>query len=224
MKNNKITAIVLKRVNYGEADRILQLLTQTGKISVMAKGVRKEKSRLSGGVELFSICEVSVAEGKGDLGVLTSARLIKFFDNIIKDYDRMSFAYKAIKMISEISDASDGSECYDILAEVLAGLDAKSIDLNLIEAWFYLRFADLTGYGLNLYSDINNDKIIEAENYIYDVSEKGLMRSVNGNLNSNHIKLLRLIAAKPIRILAQIGGIQDVIKDCAYVARGHVAV
>ena len=49
-RDKRTQAIVLRRTNYGEADRILQLLTPEGKKSVMAKGVRKEKSKLAGGI------------------------------------------------------------------------------------------------------------------------------------------------------------------------------
>ena len=54
-------AIVLRRTNYGESDRILSLLTPEGKIAVLARGVRKEKSRLAGGIELFSTDDVPLA-------------------------------------------------------------------------------------------------------------------------------------------------------------------
>lgn len=54
MKTYRTQAVVLRRTNYGEADRILQLLTPDGRRSVMARGVRKEKSKLAGGVELFA--------------------------------------------------------------------------------------------------------------------------------------------------------------------------
>jgi len=53
MKITKTKAIVLRRTNYGEADRIIQFITPVGKISAIAKGVRREKSRLAGGIELF---------------------------------------------------------------------------------------------------------------------------------------------------------------------------
>lgn len=54
MQNDLHTrAIVLRRTNYGETDRILNLLTPEGKKSVLAKGVRREKSKLAGGIELF---------------------------------------------------------------------------------------------------------------------------------------------------------------------------
>ncbi|HMM62356.1 MAG TPA: DNA repair protein RecO, partial [Candidatus Saccharibacteria bacterium] len=91
MRTNRTRAIVLRRTNYGEADRILQLLTPDGKRSVMARGVRREKSKLAGGIELFAISDVVIGEGKGELGVLTSSRLVQFYGNILKDFDRMQF-------------------------------------------------------------------------------------------------------------------------------------
>ena len=46
-------AIILRRTNYGEADRVISLITpDRGKISGIAKGVRKPKSKLAGGLEL----------------------------------------------------------------------------------------------------------------------------------------------------------------------------
>lgn len=224
MTANKTLAIVLRRTNYGEADRILQLLTPDGKVSVMAKGVRREKSRLSGGIELFSICEISMVDGKGELGVLTSARLIQFFSHIMEDYERMQFAYLAIKLVTAASESNEGSEWYDVLAETLAGLDAHSINLDLVEAWFYLRYSSLTGYELSLWNDCDGNKIIEDAKYQYDENEKSLRMADNGDFGSDHIKLLRLTATKPLRSLAQIGGVETVVKACLLVARQHAAV
>jgi DNA repair protein RecO (recombination protein O) len=91
MDNVKTKAIVLRRTNYGEADRILNILTPMGKMSVMAKGVRKTQSKLAGGIELFCVSDVVVHRGKGDLGVLTSARLVEFYSEIMKDLAAMEF-------------------------------------------------------------------------------------------------------------------------------------
>ena len=60
MKTYRTQAVVLRRTNYGEADRILQLLTPDGRRSVMARGVRKEKSKLAGGIELFAVSDVVI--------------------------------------------------------------------------------------------------------------------------------------------------------------------
>ena len=72
-KDEKTLAYVLKRTNYGEADRILNIITPDGKRAVIAKGVRKEKSKLAGGVEMFSLSELNIHYGKGEFGLVTSA-------------------------------------------------------------------------------------------------------------------------------------------------------
>ncbi len=224
MKTTKTKAIVLRRTNYGEADRILQLITPIGKISVMARGARREKSRLSGGIELFAICEVVIGEGKGDLGVLISSRLIYFYNHIMEDYDRMQFAYSAIKLISKASEMVDEPEWYDILEETLAGLNAIFIKLQVIETWFYLRYSAMMGYELSLWHDVKGDELLPNQNYQYEVAERGFIINKNGDIGAEHIKLLRLIATKPLKVLAQIGGIDFVLSDCRSVAYIHAAI
>lgn len=217
-------AIVLRRTNYGEADRILQLLTPEGKRSVMARGVRKEKSRLAGGIELFAICDVVITEGKGDLGILTSARLVQFYRHILEDYDTMQFAYEVIKQVSKASEMVDEPEWYDIMSEVLMGLDALSISRQLIQTWFYLRYAALLGHELSLTHDIAGRPLQSDLKYFYDEGEMGLREAPQGNITADHIKLLRLINAKSIKVLAQVGGIETTLPDCWSTARQHAAI
>jgi len=224
MKTRQTRAIVLRRTNFGEADRILQLLTPNGKQSVMAKSVRREKSRLAGGIELFAICDVVITEGKGDLGILTSARLVQFYRHIMEDYDRMQFAYTAIKLVSGASEMVDGAEWYDVLANVLAGLDAPSLRLDIVQTWFYLRYAALMGYELSLWHDITGEKLSSEKIYRYDSSERGLVEYSGGELTSEHIKLLRVIATRPLKIVSQIGGIDKIMGECLLVAREHAAI
>lgn len=224
MKLTRTRAIVLKRTNYGESDRILQLLTPDGKVSAMVHGARKEKSKLAGGIELFSICDVVLCDGKSEMYTMTSARLVRFYRHIIEDYDRMQFAYLVIKLVSSASESVDGSEWYDVLSEVLKGLDVHTIPLKLIQTWFYLRYSIILGYGLSLDFDINGEKLSPEKNYRYDNEERGLRAIDNGELTSDHIKLLRLISTKPLNALVQIGGINSVLTGCLSVAQEHAAV
>lgn len=224
MSTLRTRAIVLRRTNYGEADRILQLLTPEGRRSVMAKGARREKSKLAGGIELFAISDIVINQGKGELGILTSARLVQFYRHILEDYDSMQFAYEAMKQVARASETVDEPEWYDVLSEVLMALDALTIPRQLIQLWFYLRYGQLLGDELNLRSDINGEGLSPEKRYAYDVSEKGLRPAVNGELTSDHIKFLRLASAKPIRALAQIGGLEPILADCWLVARQHAAL
>lgn len=224
MSSERTSAIVLRRTSYGEADRILRLLTPLGQRSVMAKGVRKEGSKLAGAVELFAISDIVITKGKGDLGILTSARMRHFYRHILDDYDRLQFAYEVINAVAKASESIDEPEWYSVLAEVYAGLDALSVPLQLTQVWFYLRYAELTGYGLNLDRDVSGAPLDAERTYMYDVNDKGLRLADQGDMNASHIKLLRLIAAKPIGVVAQVGGVGDVLADCWLIARQHAAI
>lgn len=224
MKTFKTRAIVLRRTNYGEADRILQLLTPEGRRSVMARGVRKEKSKLAGGIELFAISDVVLGEGKGELDVLTSSRLVHFYRHILEDYDRLQFGYFVIKHVARASETVDEPEWFDLLAEVIMALDTRTIALDMIQTWFYLRYAALLGHELNLALDTNGEKLTADRQYRYDAAEQGLVERPGGELTAEHIKLLRLIATKSLKILAQIGGVEEILPSCMNVAREHAAI
>lgn len=224
MKTVRTRAIVLRRTNYGEADRILDLLTPNGRMSVMARAVRKEKSKLAGGIELFAICDVVVGQGKGDLGVLTSARLVQFYRHILEDYDRMQFAYETLAQITKASHDFDEGEWYEVASEVLTGLDALTVPLALIQTWFYVRVSMLLGEELSTTRDYSGEKLDVDTVYRYDSSEKGFVKDARGTVTSDHIKILRLVSAKPLHLLVQIGGMNQFLPDCLYVARQHAAL
>lgn len=224
MRTTRTRAIVLRRTNYGEADRILDLLTPTGRMSVMARGVRKEKSKLAGGIELFAVCDVVVGQGKGDLGVLTSARLVQFYRHILQDYDRMQFAYETLAQIAKASATLDEAEWYDVASEVLAALDATSVPLPLVQTWFYIRISDLLGDELNTTRDYKGDKLDAETVYRYDTNEKGFVEDARGNVTAEHIKILRLVGAKPLGVLLQVGGMNDYLSECLDIARRHAAL
>lgn len=224
MKSSRTRAIVLRRTNYGEADRVLDLLTQDGRISAIARGVRREKSKLAGGIELFAVCDVVVTRGKGELGIVTSARLVKFYGHILQDYDRTQFAYEALAQVSRASASLDEPEWYDIVAEVLAALDVETVPLELVQTWFYVRIAGMLGDELNTSRDINGRKLDAELKYRYDSTEKGFAEDANGKITAEHIKILRLVGAKELNVILQVGGMGDYLADCMDVALRHASI
>jgi DNA repair protein RecO (recombination protein O) len=216
--------MVLRRTNYGEADRIIQFLTPEGKKSVMVKGVRREKSKLAGGVELFAVADIVIRSGRGELGILTSARLVHFYRHIMEDYDRLQFGYEAIKQVSKASEMVDEPEWYDVLFETFKGLDAHSVPLQLTQTWFYLHHAELMGVQLSLSNDVTGQPLQAGERYIYDEAERGLRLSSSGEITADHIKFMRLVSVKSLETLAQVGGIESILPECFMLARQHAAV
>jgi len=68
-------AIILSRTDFGEADRIITFLTpDRGKLKAIAKGVRKSRSKLAGALEVFSVSQILVLPGKGEIKALWQHR------------------------------------------------------------------------------------------------------------------------------------------------------
>ncbi len=224
MSVERTQAIILRRTNYGEADRILRMLTPLGQRNVIAKGARREKSKLAGGIELFAVSDIVITTGRGDLGILTSSRLVKFYRHILEDYDRLQFGYEAINLIARASENIDEPAWYEVLREVFEALDETSVSLQLAQTWFYLHYAKLTGYELNLETDVAGNTLDVGKTYMYDINEKGLRAAAQGDIDANHIKLLRVMSGRPIRAVAQIGGIEQILSDCWLITRQHAAI
>ena len=184
----------------------------------------ERKSKLAGGIELFAISDVVINTGKGDLGILTSTQLVHFYRHILEDYDRLQFGYEAINLVSRASESIDEPEWYGVLSEVYMGLDAMSIPLQLTQSWFYLHYAELTGYELNLSVDVAGQPLSSDKTYMYDINERGLRRADQGEISADHIKLLRILMTKPIESAAQIGGIASVLPDVWLITRQHASV
>ncbi|MEO5690927.1 MAG: DNA repair protein RecO [Candidatus Saccharimonadales bacterium] len=213
-------AIVLSRVNYGEADRIMQLITpENGKVSVIAKGVRRERSKLAGGIELLAICDVTIHQGKGELGIVTSARLDTFFSHILQDYDRLQFAYYVLKDISKASELLSETEFFDLAQETLSSLNTATIPLEIIDTWYRLQMAILLGVGINLSTDGNGMKLVEDARYRFDVDDMAFVYDERGNYTSEHIKLLRVMSAQNPRVIAQITSASELLETGYLIGR-----
>ncbi len=219
MKTVRTKAIVLRRTNYGEADRIIQFLTpDNGVMSVMAKAVRKEKSRLAGGIELFATCDITVGSGKGDLGILTAARLEVFYSHIMTDYDRLQFGYDTIKQVTKVAATIDEPAFYDLLEQAFTSLNNPAVDVRLTKAWFWLQLAILLGVGMNLSTDTNGMKLVEDASYNFSEADHGFVFSEKGTFNSDHIKLLRILSAQAPQVASHVNGVGGLMNDCLWAA------
>ena len=217
-------AIVLRRTNYGEADRILSLITPAGQFSAIAKGVLKSKSKLAGGVEMLSLSDLVLVHGRGEMKTVTSARLVQFFDKILTDYDRLSFAYLVLKQVERASREIDGAMWFEIVKDVLSALDQPEVDFDLIQAWFYLRLSSELGETLNLVSDANGAPLSVDAAYNYDYENRCLRMARLGKINSDHVKLMRLLLSSSLSIALRVKDVAAVSGAVLQVARAHAAL
>src|SRR5690606_18096132 len=192
---------------YGEADRIITFLTADyGKLRVMAKGVRKSKSKLAGGIELFSVSELQFIKGNGDIGTLVSARLISHYGNIVKDLERTNVAYLMLKISDKVLEDTAGEEYFTALQESLAALHNPQIPTGLVEMSFTMRLLQLLGHVPDFSKDAKGNALDPEGRFVFDYEAGLFVPDQNGGFDKNHIKLLKLLAYNNPAALAQVQG------------------
>ena len=202
-KDIKTMGYVLKRTNYAEADRILNLITPQGKISAIAKGVRKEKSKLAGGIEMFTLSNYNIHLGRGEFGVITSAKMQKYHGNIIKNFTKMELAAMMLKKLSRAAENSDNSEYFEIINQCLTSLDMSDDD-GLTESWFLMRLGKAAGEEINLYRDADGEKLNSELRYFWNTGENSFVLHDNGDFGVNEIKMLRLLLTADLSVVKRV--------------------
>ena len=216
-------AIVLRRTDYGEADRILQLLTPEGKKSVVAKGVRREKSKLAGGIELFSVSEVVIHEGKSDLGILTGAKLVEYYDAFVKDIELIEMGGAMMRSVNARAEQVESPEFYKILKQSLqvmqkhAGEESRWKDI--LRAWWGINLTRASGEEMNLNFDTDGEKLAIDGRYYWDEENAALSKARTGRIGADHIKMMRLMAAGPAELSLKVQGADALIDEVLYIAR-----
>lgn len=205
MKINTISdqALILSRVNYGETDRILNVLSQHhGKLSVIAKGVRAGKSKLAGGIELFAENELVLLKGKGDLYIVTSSRMKNYFGGIAKDIYASTYAYECLKTINKLVPEGAGEEYYEFLLNLLKALDESEVPLAQIKIWFGLKLLQNLGSSPNFKTDHKNIDLSENSKFEYDFDKHCFFSKQGAPYRKDHIKVLRYLskAGVPVEI------------------------
>lgn len=193
MRQFRTQAIILNRTDYGEADRIISFLTPDhGKVKAIAKGVRKSQSKLAGGIELFSVSDISFIPGRKEISTVVSTRLIKHYGNIVKDLDRTTTGYEVIKKLDKATEDSPEADYFYLLQEAFEALNDPKIDLGLINLWFNMQLLRLAGHTPNLQTDQTGKKLLADKKYDFDFEKMLFKSDGQGNFTPDHIKFLRL--------------------------------
>jgi DNA repair protein RecO (recombination protein O) len=210
MKQLVTSAIILRRTDYGEADRILNLLTpEYGKIALLARGVRKVKSKLAGGIELFSVSEITFIKGRGDMGTLVSTRLVRHYHKIVSDLERTMTGYEFIKQLDKATAEEPESEYFELLHATFEALNDTDIALDIIRFWFAAQLLRLGGHTPNLQTDGAGETLTSDMRYVFNSDSMTFDANPEyGQFTADHIKFLRLTFQGHVpRTLAQVRGV-----------------
>lgn len=169
-------AIPLKRMDYGEADRILTVFTPGyGKLRLLAKGVRKSTSRMAGHLELFTHTHVMVVRGR-DLSVATQASTIQPFRELREDLLKSSYAYHLAELVDAfLQDHDEHAAVFDLLRSALAALSAGGVRAELVARHFEVQLLGEVGFRPQLTACLACQEAIQPQPNAYSVFLGGVV-------------------------------------------------
>jgi len=207
----RVSAIVLKRRDQGEADRLLTVLTRDrGKLTLLAKGVRRQASRKAGHIEPFTLVDLLVAKGKS-LDLVTQAETSEAHRALREDLWRSTWAYYVAELADAFTVEDDPQALlFELVAETLDRLN-RGDDPALSVRYYELHLLGLVGYQPQLFRCVACDALLEPEVNFLSIQRGGALCPKHGAhlvdtiaLPVNVLKVLRYLQTRDWSQVAQL--------------------
>jgi len=199
-RSYRTEAIVLRRTDFGEADRLLTLYTRDfGKIRAIAKGARKPQTRKTGHVELFMRTDFLLAKGKS-IDIITQAELVEAYAQLRTDLVRTTYAAYAAELIDSLTAEADRDlDKYNLLANALDWISSDN-DLLLAARYYELRLLAYAGLQPQLFRCVHCGRLIEEQEQFFSSELGGLLDPTCRSADPN-AKPISAVAVKVLRYL-----------------------
>jgi DNA repair protein RecO (recombination protein O) len=212
----RYTAIVLKKKEVGETDRLYTFLTREGgKIRAKAVGVRKPHARLASSLETLMLSDITVARGKG-VGRIAGAITEEAYLALRCDLDALSFAFEAADIVDSLIGLEQPDErVFALFLEYLSLLDglAGAGDVGcaaLVSEGFYVKLLSELGYHLETsLCAVSGDRLGSGNECFFSPDAGGIVLADHADRHSiavsgNAVKLLRLFLGNRLGSLRKI--------------------
>ncbi len=168
-------AIVLGHIEYGEADRILKLFTfKKGKITAIAKGVRKIRSRKAGHLEPFTRVTLFLAKGR-NMDIVTQAETVEAYQGLREDLERVAYASYVVEVLDRFTyEEGQNIAIFRLLANTLKRLETHPNPATVVH-YYELRLLDLVGFRPQLFECIDCGRPIQEEDQYFSPLAGGVV-------------------------------------------------
>lgn len=170
----RVSAVVLRHKDWGEADQLLTLYTrELGKVRAVAKGARKVTSRKAGHLQPFTHVTLQLSRGR-DLLIVTQAETINAFLAIGADLMKTGYASYVIELLDRFTYDNDGGHpaTFKLLVETLDRLE-KETDAWVAVRNYEMRLLDFIGFRPQLIDCVNCGREILPEDQFFSFSAGG---------------------------------------------------
>ena len=195
-------AIILRRRDFGESDRLLTLYTpQHGKLRAIAKGARKPSAKLSGHVELFARSDCVIHRGRS-LDILTQAELVDPYLGLRDDLGRGAYANYVAELLDRFTadEEEDEGALFQLLHETLKRI-AEARDARLAARFFELHLLDLVGFKPELEECVVSRAQLLPEPQFFSHDEGGVVSRAAAPLVTTRLMELDFDTLKLLRHL-----------------------
>ncbi len=198
MRNYRARGIVIRRDNMGETDRRITIFTDRfGKVSIIAKGARRPKSRLASSTDLFCEIEFIAARGRS-LGILTESKIISSHCDIGSAWAKTKNAYWVGELINNlVHDEEPNPGLYKLLSDTLKVIDGD--DSVLVVDYFIFNCLRLLGYEPELKKcAVSGKQLSTSDKLLFDPAAGGVVCGPNNHgrgraIDVGTIKALRYL-------------------------------
>jgi DNA repair protein RecO (recombination protein O) len=195
-------ALILRRRDFGEADRILTVLTPNhGRRDVIAKGARKPLSHRAGHVELYTMAEMQIGVGR-DLDIAAQATLVKPWLPLREDLQRGAYAsYVAELLIRFTGDVGDEPHAlFDLLDQTFDAL-ADDPDPRLAVRYYELRLLAIVGFRPQLQTCVVTNAPVRPRDQYFSYEGGGVVSPEAAQRGGGAMVPLSLDALKVMRYM-----------------------
>ncbi len=196
--------IVLRQQVFGEADRLLTLLTpDRGKFRAIAKGVRRPSSRKAGHLDLFMRADVLLAIGR-NLDIINQAQTLDSYRALREDLLRSSYASYCVELLDCLTpDGETNHALYRLLADTLSRLSSTD-NLALTARYYELHLLDLAGFRPELERCLGKAEPVQPEDQYFDPLAGGVLCARCGSesrdarpISVDVLRLMRFLQRSP---------------------------
>ena len=168
-------AVILRRQDFGEADRLLTLLTpEHGKLRAIAKGARKPTARKTGHVELYTLVDMLIARGR-ELHIVQQAETKEPFLRLREDLLRGSYAAYLVELLDRFTAEQDpGRGEFRLLVQALGWLCDED-DPRLVARYYELRLLELAGFAPALHTCAIGQEPLEPRDQFFSPADGGVV-------------------------------------------------
>jgi DNA repair protein RecO (recombination protein O) len=204
----KTEAVILRSRKFRETSKILTLHTREhGKLSVIAKGACDRRAKFGSALDSMNyVVAVIYKKENRDLHLLTQCDLIKSFNKLSEDMDRMAAALSIIELVEVVTRAEDESKAlFDMVVQTLETVNTATKNALNVLYFFEMRLSEILGFRPNFHQCSSCGALVGQ---VSDGTKEGELHLSSGGVRCGKCSHARIghgiISAAGLRILQEL--------------------